>query len=392
MYNLKKVIYLDNAATTPAFPAVSNEIAKYFSYQYGNPSSIYSIGKENKKAIELARERVANLIGALPEEIFFTSGGSESDNWAIKSSVFNSAYTIPHIITSRIEHHAVINTCKDLEKLGAEVTYLTVDSNGMINLDELRESIRKNTVLISIMYANNEIGTIEPVYEIAEIAQNHNVLFHTDAVQACGQIPINVKELNVDYLSGSGHKFNGPKGVGFLYVSNKTDIGPLLCGGGQEMGKRAGTENVPGIVGIGIAAKITQSILSKKIEEEVFLRDYIINRFYNEIPCVKLNGDRDKRLPNNVNVSFEYIEGDNLLLLLDEAGICASSGSACNSSSGSSSHVLEAIGVSDDLARGALRITLGHDTNRQEIDYAIEKIKQIVGELRKGSLEFEKYR
>lgn len=392
MYNLKKVIYLDNAATTPAFPAVSNEIAKYFSYQYGNPSSIYSIGKENKKAIELARERVANLIGALPEEIFFTSGGSESDNWAIKSSVFNSAYTIPHIITSRIEHHAVINTCKDLEKLGAEVTYLTVDSNGMINLDELRESIRKNTVLISIMYANNEIGTIEPVYEIAEIAQNHNVLFHTDAVQACGQIPINVKELNVDYLSGSGHKFNGPKGVGFLYVSNKTDIGPLLCGGGQEMGKRAGTENVPGIVGIGIAAKITQSILSKKIEEELFLRDYIINRFYNEIPCVKLNGDRDKRLPNNVNVSFEYIEGDNLLLLLDEAGICASSGSACNSSSGSSSHVLEAIGVSDDLARGALRITLGHDTNRQEIDYAIEKIKQIVGELRKGSLEFEKYR
>ena len=392
MYNLKKVIYLDNAATTPAFPAVSNEIAKYFSYQYGNPSSIYSIGKENKKAIELARERVANLIGALPEEIFFTSGGSESDNWAIKSSVFNSAYTIPHIITSRIEHHAVINTCKDLEKLGAEVTYLTVDSNGMINLDELRESIRKNTVLISIMYANNEIGTIEPVYEIAEIAQNHNVLFHTDAVQACGQIPINVKELNVDYLSGSGHKFNGPKGVGFLYVSNKTDIGPLLCGGGQEMSKRAGTENVPGIVGIGIAAKITQSILSKKIEEELFLRDYIINRFYNEIPCVKLNGDRDKRLPNNVNVSFEYIEGDNLLLLLDEAGICASSGSACNSSSGSSSHVLEAIGVSDDLARGALRITLGHDTNRQEIDYAIEKIKQIVGELRKGSLEFEKYR
>lgn len=392
MYNLKKVIYLDNAATTPAFPAVSNEIAKYFSYQYGNPSSIYSIGKENKKAIELARKRVANLIGALPEEIFFTSGGSESDNWAIKSSVFNSAYTIPHIITSRIEHHAVINTCKDLEKLGAEVTYLTVDSNGMINLDELRESIRKNTVLISIMYANNEIGTIEPVYEIAEIAQNHNVLFHTDAVQACGQIPINVKELNVDYLSGSGHKFNGPKGVGFLYVSNKTDIGPLLCGGGQEMGKRAGTENVPGIVGIGIAAKITQSILSKKIEEELFLRDYIINRFYNEIPCVKLNGDRDKRLPNNVNVSFEYIEGDNLLLLLDEAGICASSGSACNSSSGSSSHVLEAIGVSDDLARGALRITLGHDTNRQEIDYAIEKIKQIVGELRKGSLEFEKYR
>ena len=392
MYNLKKVIYLDNAATTPAFPAVSNEIAKYFSYQYGNPSSIYSIGKENKKAIELARERVANLIGALPEEIFFTSGGSESDNWAIKSSVFNSAYTIPHIITSRIEHHAVINTCKDLEKLGAEVTYLTVDSNGMINLDELRESIRKNTVLISIMYANNEIGTIEPVYEIAEIAQNHNVLFHTDAVQACGQIPINVKELNVDYLSGSGHKFNGPKGVGFLYVSNKTDIGPLLCGGGQEMGKRAGTENVPGIVGIGIAAKITQSILSKKIEEELFLRDYIINRFYNEIPCVKLNGDRDKRLPNNVNVSFEYIEGDNLLLLLDEAGICTSSGSACNSSSGSSSHVLEAIGVSDDLARGALRITLGHDTNRQEIDYAIEKIKQIVGELRKGSLEFEKYR
>ena len=392
MYNLKKVIYLDNAATTPAFPAVSNEIAKYFSYQYGNPSSIYSIGKENKKAIELARERVANLIGALPEEIFFTSGGSESDNWAIKSSVFNSAYTIPHIITSRIEHHAVINTCKDLEKLGAEVTYLTVDSNGMINLDELRESIRKNTVLISIMYANNEIGTIEPVYEIAEIAQNHNVLFHTDAVQACGQIPINVKELNVDYLSVSGHKFNGPKGVGFLYVSNKTDIGPLLCGGGQEMGKRAGTENVPGIVGIGIAAKITQSILSKKIEEELFLRDYIINRFYNEIPCVKLNGDRDKRLPNNVNVSFEYIEGDNLLLLLDEAGICASSGSACNSSSGSSSHVLEAIGVSDDLARGALRITLGHDTNRQEIDYAIEKIKQIVGELRKGSLEFEKYR
>ena len=392
MYNLKKVIYLDNAATTPAFPAVSNEIAKYFSYQYGNPSSIYSIGKENKKAIELARERVANLIGALPEEIFFTSGGSESDNWAIKSSVFNSAYTIPHIITSRIEHHAVINTCKDLEKLGAEVTYLTVDSNGMINLDELRESIRKNTVLISIMYANNEIGTIEPVYEIAEIAQNHNVLFHTDAVQACGQIPINVKELNVDYLSGSGHKFNGPKGVGFLYVSNKTDIGPLLCGGGQEMGKRAGTENVPGIVGIGIAAKITQSILSKKIEEELFLRDYIINRFYNEIPCVKLNGDRDKRLPNNVNVSFEYIEGDNLLLLLDEAGICASSVSACNSSSGSSSHVLEAIGVSDDLARGALRITLGHDTNRQEIDYAIEKIKQIVGELRKGSLEFEKYR
>ena len=392
MYNLKKVIYLDNAATTPAFPAVSNEIAKYFSYQYGNPSSIYSIGKENKKAIELARERVANLIGALPEEIFFTSGGSESDNWAIKSSVFNSAYTIPHIITSRIEHHAVINTCKDLEKLGAEVTYLTVDSNGMINLDELRESIRKNTVLISIMYANNEIGTIEPVYEIAEIAQNHNVLFHTDAVQACGQIPINVKELNVDYLSGSGHKFNGPKGVGFLYVSNKTDIGPLLCGGGQERGKRAGTENVPGIVGIGIAAKITQSILSKKIEEELFLRDYIINRFYNEIPCVKLNGDRDKRLPNNVNVSFEYIEGDNLLLLLDEAGICASSGSACNSSSGSSSHVLEAIGVSDDLARGALRITLGHDTNRQEIDYAIEKIKQIVGELRKGSLEFEKYR
>ena len=392
MYNLKKVIYLDNAATTPAFPAVSNEIAKYFSYQYGNPSSIYNIGKENKKAIELARERVANLIGALSEEIFFTSGGSESDNWAIKSSVFNSAYTIPHIITSRIEHHAVINTCKDLEKLGAEVTYLTVDSNGMINLDELRESIRKNTVLISIMYANNEIGTIEPVYEIAEIAQNHNVLFHTDAVQACGQIPINVKELNVDYLSGSGHKFNGPKGVGFLYVSNKTDIGPLLCGGGQEMGKRAGTENVPGIVGIGIAAKITQSILSKKIEEELFLRDYIINRFYNEIPCVKLNGDRDKRLPNNVNVSFEYIEGDNLLLLLDEAGICASSGSACNSSSGSSSHVLEAIGVSDDLARGALRITLGHDTNRQEIDYAIEKIKQIVGELRKGSLEFEKYR
>ncbi|MCM1326044.1 MAG: cysteine desulfurase NifS [Bacteroidales bacterium] len=376
------MIYLDNAATTKTAPEVVEAMLPYFSEYYGNASSIYALGSKSKEAITNERERIAQSIGAKPEEIYFTAGGSESDNWALKAAAEAYASKGKHIITTKIEHHAVLHTCEYLEKQGFEITYLGVDRDGIVDLEELRAAIRPDTILISIMFANNEIGTIEPIEEIGAIAKEKGVLFHTDAVQAFGQIPIQVDALHIDMLSASGHKLNGPKGIGFLYIRKGLKLRSFIHGGAQERSRRAGTENVPGIVGLGAAVKRAMENMEEKAGKETELRDYLIQRIESEIPHCWLNGHRTKRLPNNVNFSFLFIEGESMLIMLDSKGICASSGSACTSGSLDPSHVLLAIGLKHEEAHGSLRLTLSEEITGEEIDTVVEELKKIVARLR----------
>lgn len=388
---MSKVVYLDNAATTKTSPEVLKAMLPYFSEHYGNPSSIYSIGGEAKMVVNDARAAVAKAIGAKPEEIYFTAGGSEADNWAIKMSAENLSKKGKHIITSAIEHHAVLHTCEYLEKQGFEVTYVGVDADGIIKLDELEAAIRPDTILITVMAANNEIGTLQPVREIGAIAKKHGVLFHTDAVQAFGHCPIDVNKDNIDMLSASGHKINGPKGIGFLYVRKGIRLTNLIHGGQQERGRRAGTENVPGIVGLGAAAAEAVAKMDARAAYEAELRDYMIERILKEIPYVRLNGHSQKRLPNNVNVSIRFIEGEALLMMLDMKGICGSSGSACTSGSLDPSHVLLAIGLPHAIAHGSLRLTLSDETTKEDVDYTVDELKKIVERLRGMSPLYEDF-
>ena len=385
------MIYLDNAATTKTAPEVVDAMLPYFSEYYGNASTIYSLGAESKKAMDHARQTIADSLGAKPEEIYFTAGGSESDNWALKATAEAYASKGKHIITTKIEHHAILHTCEYLEKRGFEITYLNVDRDGLISLDELKAAIRPDTILISVMFANNEIGTIEPIAEIGEIAKEHGVLFHTDAVQAYAQVPIHVDEMHIDMLSASGHKLNGPKGIGFLYIRKGVKIRSFVHGGAQERSRRAGTENIPGIVGRGAAVERAMRIMDSKTRKEIELRDYLIGRLENEIPHCWLNGHRTKRLPNNINFSFLFIEGESMLIMLDMKGICASSGSACTSGSLDPSHVLLAIGLKHEEAHGSLRLTLSEDSTKEEMDIVAEEVKKIVQRLRDMSPLYEDF-
>lgn len=353
---MSKLIYLDNAATTQVYPEVLDAMLPYFTEHYGNPAAIYSFAGESERAVAKARKQIADVIGAKTEEIYFTGGGSESDNWALKATAEAYSSKGKHIITSAIEHHAILHTAQWLELHGFEVTYVGVDENGKIKLDELEAAIRPDTILISVMAANNEIGTIEPLKEIGAIAKKHGVLFHTDAVQAFAHVPINVDEMNIDMLSASGHKINGPKGIGVMYIRKGVKIRSFIHGGAQERQRRAGTHNVPGIVGIGKAAELAVANMEKNTEYEVKLRDHLIERVLAEIPYTRLNGDRTDRLPNNANFCFRFIEGESMLILLDQAGICGSSGSACTSGSLDPSHVLLAIGLPHEIAHGSLRL------------------------------------
>lgn len=388
---MDRLIYLDNAATTQVYPEVLDSMIPYFTQYYGNPSSIYTFAGSAKKAVDEAREVLAQCLGAKTEEVYFTGGGSESDNWALKATAQAYADKGKHIITTKIEHHAILHTTEYLEKNGFEVTYLDVDENGLINLDELKKAIRQDTILISVMAANNEIGTIEPLKEIGEIAREKGVLFHTDAVQAFGHIPIDVDEMHIDMLSASAHKLGGPKGIGFLYIRKGVKIRSFIHGGAQERQRRAGTHNVPGIVGFGTAAKLALSDMNKRSEYETKLRDYLIDRVLTEIPHSRLNGDRTRRLPNNANFCFRFIEGESLLILLDQNGICASSGSACTSGSLDPSHVLLAIGLPHEIAHGSLRLTLSENITKEDIDYTVDKIKEIVTRLRNMSPLYEDF-
>ena len=385
------MIYFDNAATTKTAPEVVQAMLPYFTEFYGNPSSVYDFAGKSKEAVTTAREQIAEVIGAKKEEIYFTAGGSEADNWALKAAFEYFKGKGNHIITTKIEHHAILHTCQYLEKRGARITYLDVDENGVVKLDELEKAITPETILISVMFANNEIGTIQPIREIGLIAREHGILFHTDAVQAFGQVPINVDEMNIDMLSSSGHKINGPKGIGFLYIRKGVKIRSFVHGGAQERKRRAGTENVPGIVGYGAAAARALKTMKERTAGEIELRDYMIERIRKEIPFVKLNGDPVKRLPNNVNVSFRFIEGESLLLMLDSFGICASSGSACTSGSLDPSHVLLAIGLPHEIAHGSLRLTLSEETTKEEIDFTVDKLRDIVQNLRNMSPLYEDF-
>lgn len=388
---MKKTIYLDNAATTKTRPEVVEAMLPYFTEYYGNPSSVYEFATPSKKAIAEARETIAKSLGAKTNEIYFTAGGSESDNWAIKATAEAYESKGKHIITSKIEHHAVLHTCEYLEKRGFEITYLDVDENGTVKLDELKKAIRPDTILISIMFANNEIGTIQPIKEIGEIAKEHGIVFHTDAVQAYAHVPINVDEYHIDMLSVSGHKFNGPKGIGFLYIRTGLKLRSFIHGGSQERKRRGGTENVPGIVGMGKAVEIAMANLAERTAYEVELRDYLINRVLSEVPYVRLNGHRTNRLPNNANFAFQFIEGESLLIMLDMQGICGSSGSACTSGSLDPSHVLLAIGLPHEIAHGSLRLTLSEETTKEDIDFTVDEIKKIVEKLRSMSPLYEDF-
>ena len=388
---MKKLIYLDNAATTKTAPEVVEAMLPYFSEAYGNPSSIYSLAGESRKAVDQARETIANALGARPEEIYFTAGGTESDNWALKAAAEFYRKKGNHIITTKIEHHAVLHSCQWLEKQGFEVTYLNVDENGVVRLEELKAAIRPTTILISIMYANNEIGTIQPIREIGEIAHGHGILFHTDAVQAFGQLPIQVDDCHIDMLSASGHKLNGPKGIGFLYIRKGVKIRSFIHGGAQERKRRAGTENVPGIVGLGKAVERAVGTMEERTETERRLRDYLIDRVLKEIPYARLNGHRSQRLPGNANFSFQFIEGESLLIMLDMEGICGSSGSACTSGSLDPSHVLLAIGLPHEIAHGSLRLTLNEEVTKEELDYVVDTLKRIVEKLRGMSPLYEDF-
>ncbi len=378
----KEIIYMDNAATTRMAPEVFDAMQPYLTDCYGNPSGIYGFAGKAGKAVNEAREMIAKSIGAKANEIYFTSGGSESDNWALTAMAEAYAYKGRHIITSKIEHHAILHTCSYLEGRGYEVTYLDVDEKGFVDLEELEKAIRPDTILISIMYANNEIGTIEPVKEIGRIAGEHGVYFHTDAVQAYGHVPINIDEQNIDILSASAHKFHGPKGVGFLYIRTGIKMGSFIHGGAQERNRRAGTHNVPGIVGMAKGAELAMENMEEAIKKQTELRDYFIKRVQEEIPYTRLNGDLINRLPNNINVCFRFIEGESLLIMLDMKGICASSGSACTSGSLDPSHVLLAIGLPHEIAHGSLRLTISEETKKEDLDYVLESLKDIVARLR----------
>lgn len=388
---MSKLIYLDNAATTRVKDEVYEAMQPYFKEFYGNPASIYRFAGVGKKAIEDARATVAEFLGAKPEEIYFTGGGSEADNWALKATAFSNRKKGKHIITSKIEHHAILHTCEYLEKEGYEVSYIDVDENGVIKLDELKAAIREDTILISVMFANNEIGTIQPIKEIGAIAHEHNIIFHTDAVQAYGHEHINVDEFNIDILSASGHKINGPKGVGIMYLRNSVKIGSFIHGGAQERGRRAGTHNTPGIVGFGKATELAKRDLDKRHAYESRLRDYLIDRVLAEVPYTKLNGHRINRLSNNANFSFRFIEGESLLIMLDQKDIAGSSGSACTSGSLDPSHVLLAIGLPHEIAHGSLRLTLSDETTKEEIDYVVDELKKIVERLRNMSPLYEDF-
>lgn len=382
---------MDNAATTKTAPEVVEAMLPYFTEYYGNPSSVYELAGISKKAVNEAREKIADVIGAKANEIYFTAGGTEADNWAIKEAYEAYRDKGNHIITTKVEHHAVLHTCQWLEKQGAKVTYLDVDENGRIRLEDLEKAITPETILISIMAANNEIGTLMPVKEIGMIAKEHGILFHTDAVQAFGQIPLNVDECHIDMLSSSGHKINGPKGIGCLYIRKGLKLRSLIHGGAQERKRRAGTENVPAIVGYGVAAQRAAQSMEERTERERQVRDYMIEKIEKEIPYCRLNGHRTLRLPNNVNFSFRFIEGESLLIMLDMEGICASSGSACTSGSLDPSHVLLAIGLPHEIAHGSLRLTISEETTKEDVDFVVEKIKGIVERLRNMSPLYEDF-
>ncbi|MFG6323449.1 MAG: cysteine desulfurase NifS [Lachnospiraceae bacterium] len=385
------MIYLDNAATTKVSEEVFAAMKPYFCEQYANPSAIYTFAGKSMKAVDEARKDVAGLIGAQPNEIYFTAGGSESDNWAVKAAAEAYRAKGRHIITSAIEHHAVLHTCQYLEKQGYEVTYVGVDEYGVVKLDELAAAVREDTVLITVMAANNEIGTIQPLKEIGEIAKENGILFHTDAVQAYGHIPLDVDALGIDMLSGSGHKLYGPKGIGFLYIRKGVRIGAYVHGGAQERSRRAGTHNTPGIVGMGSAARLAAADLEENMKKQAALRDYLIRRVLDEIPYSRLNGHPAERLPGNASFCFRFIEGESLLILLDQKGICASSGSACTSGSLEPSHVLLAIGLPHETAHGSLRLTLSGETTKEELDVTVEELKKIVGRLRSMSPLYEDF-
>lgn len=386
---MDKMIYLDNAATTKVAPEVFEAMKPYLLEEYGNPSSAYAFSGRIAGKVTEARDKIAGVIGAKEREIFFTAGGSESDNWAIKGVADALKDKGNHIITSAIEHHSVLHTCEFLEKRGYEVTYLPVDENGLVDPKELEAAIRPSTILITIMFANNEIGTIEPIAEIGRIAHEHGIYFHTDAVQAFGHVPIDVNEMNIDMLSASGHKINGPKGVGFLYIRSGTKITNLIHGGAQEYGRRAGTTNAAGIIGFARAAELAVSGMEETIAYESGLRDRLIGRILKEIPYSRVNGDLKKRLSNNVNICFRFVEGESLLILLDQKGICASSGSACTSGSLDPSHVLLAIGLPHEIAHGSVRLTLSKETTEEDVDYTVETLKQIIDRLRGMSPLYE---
>lgn len=388
---MDKVIYMDNAATTQTYPEVVEAMTPYFTEYYGNPSSIYSFAGESKKAVEDARKTIADFIGAKPEEIYFTGGGSESDNWALKATAEAYESKGKHIITSSIEHHAILHTCEYLERKGYEITYLDVDEYGTVNPEDVEKAIRPDTILISVMTANNEIGTIEPIKEIGKIAKKHGVLFHTDAVQALGHIPINVDDMNIDMLSASGHKINGPKGIGIMYIRKGVKIGSFIHGGAQERKRRAGTHNVPGIVGIGKAVELAAKNMESRMEKETKLRNHLIERVLVEIPYSRLNGHRENRLPNNANFCFRFIEGESMLILLDQNGVCGSSGSACTSGSLDPSHVLLAIGLPHEIAHGSLRLTISEKNTMEEVDYTVDKLKEIIERLRSMSPLYEDF-
>ncbi len=388
---MSKVIYLDNAATTKVDHDVFEAMKPYFEELYGNASSIYTFAGQATKAVDNARKIVADYLGAKPKEIYFTGGGSESDNWALKATALAKNKKGKHIITTTIEHHAILHTCEYLEKFGYEISYIDVDENGVVKLDELKKAIREDTILISVMFANNEIGTIEPIKEIGEIAHEHDIIFHTDAVQAYGHVPINVDELNIDILSASGHKINGPKGVGIMYLRESVKLDSFIHGGGQERGKRAGTHNTPGIVGFGKATEIAVSKMNKRYEYESKLRDYLIEQVLEKVPYTRLNGHRTNRLSNNANFSFRFVEGEALLIMLDQKGICGSSGSACTSGSLDPSHVLLAIGLPHEIAHGSLRLTLSDETTKEDIDYVVEQLSIIVERLRSMSPLYEDF-
>lgn len=388
---MDKLIYMDNAATTRVNKEVLDAMLPYFNDLYGNASSVYRFAGESTKAVDEARTVVADFLGAKTKEIYFTGGGSESDNWALISVAEQYADKGKHIITSKIEHHAILHTCEYLEKRGFEITYVDVDEYGVVDLKQLEDSIREDTILISVMYANNEIGTIQPIKEIGEIAHKKNIIFHTDAVQAYAHEKIDVNELNIDMLSASGHKFNGPKGIGILYVRENIKIGSFIHGGGQERGKRAGTHNTPGIVGFAKATELAKNKLDERKEKETKLRDYLIKSVLDSIPYTKLNGHATNRLANNINFSFRFIEGESLLMMLDQGGICGSSGSACTSGSLDPSHVLLAIGLPHEIAHGSLRLTISEENTVEEVDYVVEQLKVIVERLRNLSPLYEDF-
>ena len=389
---MEKLIYLDNAATTATRPQVLEAMLPYFGEYYGNAASIYRFAGKSTKAVDEARRTVADALGAKKGEIYFTGGGSESDNWALKATAFAKKEEGKHIITSKIEHHAILHTCQFLEKNGFEVTYLDVDESGLVQPEKLEQAIREDTILVSIMFANNEIGTIQPIAELARIAHKHGALFHTDAVQAFCHVPIDVNELEIDMLSASGHKFGGPKGVGIMYLRDTVKIGSFIHGGAQERGKRAGTHNTPGIVGFAKAVELATANMEESARKETELRDYLIDGILAKVPYTRLNGHRTKRLSNNANFSFRFIEGESLLILLDQHGICGSSGSACTSGSLDPSHVLLAIGLPHEIAHGSLRLTLSAETTKEEIDYTIETVAKIVERLRSMSPLYSDFR